>query len=78
MESLAQKGACRPEVGDEFGQGRNIGQVATALAGDAQLAARPPHLLDHHHRGAGLRRLASGHQPGRTAADDHHARNIVF
>ena len=48
----------------------NIRQIAAALAGNADLAARLAHLLQNEDGSAGLGGLTCGHQPCRPATDD--------
>ena len=73
VKGLAEEGAGGAEVAEEVGERGNVGQVAAALAGDAQLAPGPVHLFEHQHRCPGCGRLAGGHQPGRTTADNEQA-----
>ena len=72
-ERLAQETAIGAEMRDEVGKWCYIGQVAPALAGDAQLAARAIHLLEQQRTGPPLRGLPGGEQPGCACTDHDHA-----
>jgi len=80
-ESLAQRPATGPEMRDEVIRHSDVGDVAAALAGDAQLAGRAGHLLKQKRPGAGLCRLARRHQTGRPATDHNdipHVHDVSF
>jgi hypothetical protein len=61
----------------------DVGQIAPALAGNAQLPGRCRHLFQYHHIGAAFRRPGGSHESGGSATDDdnfqqtHKNRSII-
>ena len=74
VKGLAEKGAGRAEMAEKFGQGGDVGQVAAALAGDAEFAARTLHFFQDNHLRPKERGLTGGHQAGGAAPHDHQTR----
>ena len=52
-------------------RGVNIGEVATAAAGNANLFCRPFGMIENQDRPATVAGNAATHQPGSPAANDH-------
>ena len=69
-KSLVEEFSRPAEMGNEISFFSNIGEVAAALAGNAEFEARMFHLLVKPDFGPGPGRLAGSHHPGRTPADD--------
>ena len=69
-EGIAQEGAVGAKVGDKVRSVSDVGQVATPLAGDAQLVAQALCLFQQEHLGSTFRRPSGGHHARGPAADD--------
>ena len=64
-------------IGEFLGRTR-VGDVASSLAGDADLAARLLHLFDQQHAPAAARRRTRGHHARSARPDDDHVERPFF
>ena len=77
-KAVAEPAAIGADMGEEFFEGRRVGEVAAAFAGDAQFAAGLVHFFQKDHFGSLLGGHYGGHHTGRACSDDYNASHQVL